>query len=198
MEFLTSVYFLESFPVSGSGNTLPAATSHAEVGPPTASWGPLDLPSAQAWLPGLLLPFQLSSVNKILLATTLHPGRVSGTQVTPPSQQPFTRSLFKGEITPVLETERGRQTLEETTAVLRNAGEGWKKGALWARSTGQLCSCKAFLTAVTVESQRAKGSDPSRRSRALDSHGEGQPGPQNLEPVQGPWRPGDLQTYNHC
>lgn len=45
---------------------LTAAESYTEVGPLMASWGLLDFPSQEAWLAGLLLPFQLSSVNRIL------------------------------------------------------------------------------------------------------------------------------------
>lgn len=113
-EFLTSVYLLENFPISSSFS-LPYCSQvlHRSWTMQGLLWASgLPFPRNPALRSSLLLLTQFC--EQILWRTTQRPGLMNDIQVTPSSQQPFTQSLFKGEITSLIEKERDCQSLEET------------------------------------------------------------------------------------
>lgn len=194
-EFLTSVYFLENFPVSSSFS-LPYCSQVLH-----RSWtmhgllraSGLPFPRSPALRSSLLLSAQFC--EQILWRTTLRPGLMSDIQVTPSSQQPFTQSLFKEEITSLIEKETAnpwRKLLYRSQGdceFLKEQGsrQGAEETALLLHACSHSHHCLEY---------RAKDCDSPTHHIFLDSHWEEQWWTENLETIWWPWQHGDLWTEN--
>lgn len=119
---------------------------------------------------------------------------MSDIQVTPSSQQPFTQSLFKEEITSLIEKETAnpwRKLLyrsQRDCEFLKEQGsrQGAEETVLLLHTCSHSHHCLEY---------RAKDCDSPTHHRFLDSHWE-EWWTENLEAIWWPWQHGDLWTYN--